>query len=230
MGTPILLCAQGATVIVAICLRRQMLKKSLEFIEGTRLLASSRVLRLDDEAFAMAALSYSFAFAYVTDKLGLSVELGAFTAGISLTSFSHDVAERAERRLGGLKDTFAALFFASIGLVVNGRFLLDNLGAILSVVVFIFILKTVTAYLPLRALAARGSSAPMLTALRVACILAHVGEFGFVLAAKGSSWGVLTRHVYLLLVGANAVSLCLAPWLFRALDMLLPRVEEYQFF
>merc|ERR1712070_914871 len=51
-------------------------------------------------------------------------------------------------------------------------------------------------------------------------ILAHISEFGFVLAAKGTSWGVLSRHVYLLLVGANAISLCLAPWLFHAWEWL----------
>merc|ERR1712070_371456 len=51
-------------------------------------------------------------------------------------------------------------------------------------------------------------------------ILAHISEFGFVLASKGVSWGLLSRHAYLLLVGANAISLCFAPWLFQAWELL----------
>jgi CPA2 family monovalent cation:H+ antiporter-2 len=187
-------------------------------------------MRLESETFTLAALSIAFACSYFTDLLGLSIELGAFSAGLAFASLIPEIAERVERHLRGLKDSLAALFFASIGLVINGRFLLDNLAAILSVATFLFVLKTLTAYLPLRLIAARGLPAAGLTAIRVAAITAHVGEFGFVLAAKGTKLGVLSRHVYLLLVGANAMSLCLTPWLFRGLNWILPRPEEVQFF
>ncbi|CAE8593309.1 unnamed protein product, partial [Polarella glacialis] len=133
-----------------------------------------------------------------------------------------DLALRTLQQLAGLKETFVALFFASIGLVVSPRFLYDNLGAMLSVVAFTFILKMLAGFFPLWLLSRRGSQSPALTAMRCSWVLAHVSEFGFVLAAKGVSWGVLSRHVYLLLVGANAVSLCLAPWQFKALNFLLP--------
>jgi len=187
--------------------------------------ALSALLRADDELFALTVLSGAFLLSYLTDELGLSVELGSFAAGLLLRSFSADAAERALHRLGGLRDAFTALFFASIGLVVNAKFLVENIAAVLSVVVFLFILKVITAVVPLWLLAGKTSPTPAVTAFRVSFILAHVSEFGFVLAARGSAWGVLPKHVYLLVIGANAVSLILAPWQFRALEWLAPRVD-----
>jgi len=193
-----------------------------------------KMLQLDDEFFALVVMSYVFVLSSFTDRIGLSIELGAFIAGQSVSSLSCEVAERANQRLRSMKDILSALFFGSIGLVVSWRFLLDNILAILSVVWFILVLKIATAFLPLRLLAARGFESPAMTSFRVACILAHVGEFGIVLAARGSSLGVLSRHVHLLLVGANAVSLSLAPVVVRILEVVLPdhahsvRVESHR--
>jgi len=182
------------------------------------------LLSVEGEFFTLVTLSFVFALAYATERLGLSGELGAFVAGLSLASLSEEVVGRTHEQIGGLKDAFTALFYSSVGLVVNARFLFDNMAAVLSVVCFIFVLKVATAFIPLRLLVTGGSSeAPSLVALRLACVLAHVGEFGFVLAARGSAWGLISRHVYLLLVGANVASLCLTPWVFRALERLLPR-------
>jgi len=177
---------------------------------------------IEDESFTLLILAYAFTLSWLTDSFGLSVELGAFLAGFALRTFSREVSNRAEHTIGGLRDTFVAWFFASIGLVVNPYFLLDNMRSMLSVVVFIFVLKLVTGWLPLWLFSARGSAAPAFDAFRASWILAHVSEFGFVLASKGKAWGVLSRHVYLLLIGANAVSLCLAPWLFRLREVILP--------
>eukprot|EP00929_Paragymnodinium_shiwhaense_P057653 TRINITY_DN28861_c0_g1_i1.p1 TRINITY_DN28861_c0_g1~~TRINITY_DN28861_c0_g1_i1.p1 ORF type:complete len:851 (+),score=137.26 TRINITY_DN28861_c0_g1_i1:192-2744(+) len=196
-----------------------VMEKSLSRIRAIPLL----VLQLDDATFSLVCISFAFASSYATDSAGLSVELGAFVAGLTLKSFAGKVADRAERRLAGMRDVLVAFFFAAVGLVVNVAFLIDNLGALLSVVAFVFISKTFTSYLSLRWIAVSEFSNPSLTALRVSFILAHIGEFGFVLAAKGSKWGVLSRHVYLLLMGANAVSLCLTPPLFRFVEWLLPR-------
>jgi len=184
------------------------------------------LLRLDDEFFALLTLSFAFGLSSITHRLGLSLELGSFLAGMLISSLSHDVAMRTLGRLGGFKDVFAALFFSSVGLVVSWRFLLDNIFAILSVVVFVFILKIFTSFFPLRLLATRTLPSPGLTALRLSCILAHVGEFGFVLAARAARLTAISRHVYLLLVGANAVSLCIAPWLFNAMEVFFPRDED----
>merc|ERR1719401_688188 len=114
------------------------------------------MMRLDAESFLLLGLAYAFALAWATDWLGLSVELGAFLGGLALNAFSKEVGLRTEHLVGTVKDTFVAWFFASIGLVVNPWFLLDNLQAMLSVVAFIFVLKLLTGFLPLWLLAERG--------------------------------------------------------------------------
>jgi len=182
------------------------------------------LLGLEDEFFAILLLSCGFSLAFATDHFGLSTELGAFLAGLTLRNLWPDVGIRMEHHMEALKDTFVAWFFASIGLVVNPMFLWDNLLAVLTVVMIIFVLKLVTGFLPLWLVSGSClSHASVLAALRTSWILAHVSEFGFVLASKCYGWGVFSRHVYLLLVGANAVSLCLAPWQFRARECLLPQ-------
>ena len=201
--------------------RRRMLKKSLRDVLAR---LEAVLLSMNGESFTLMALTYVFALSWFVDRIGLSEELGAFVAGLVLTSASKPLSQRAEQCVGGLKDTFVAWFFASIGLVVNPRFLFDNLRGVLSVAMFIFIMKLMTGFLPLWLLAERRSPTPALSALRASWILAHISEFGFVLASKGSGYGVLSRHVYLLLVGANSISLCLAPWLFKVREILLPEV------
>eukprot|EP00933_Yihiella_yeosuensis_P003144 TRINITY_DN10560_c1_g1_i1.p1 TRINITY_DN10560_c1_g1~~TRINITY_DN10560_c1_g1_i1.p1 ORF type:complete len:676 (-),score=118.05 TRINITY_DN10560_c1_g1_i1:483-2210(-) len=176
----------------------------------------------DSESFTLSMLSYAFMLSHVSERLGLSMELGAFLGGLAIRANSEDLGHRTFKQLLGLKETFVALFFASIGLVVSPHFLFDNLGAMLSVVAFTFILKLVSGFVPLWLLAPQGSQSPALSAIRASWVLAHVSEFGFVLAAKGAAWGALSRHVYLLLVGANAVSLCLAPWQFWIRDFVFP--------
>lgn len=181
------------------------------------------LLSVSSEGFTLSVVSYMFICSYLSDWMGLSLEMGAFVGGVALSTLSPELAERALEQLTSVKHFFVSLFFGSIGLVVSPRFLLDNLVAVLSVVAFVFLVKLFTGFLPLWLLASRSVTArSALTALRISWVLAHVGEFGFVLAAKGAAWGALSRHVYLLLIGANAVSLCCAPWLFRFRDFLLP--------
>merc|ERR1712025_1271950 len=126
-------------------------------------------------------------------------------AGLALTAFQADMAKNIEHQLGSLRETFVAWFFASIGLVVNPHFLYDNLRAILSVTMFLFVLKLLSGFLPLWTLSHRWrKSSPkslIEESMHMSWILAHTSEFGFVLASKGTSWRVISRHVYLLLVG-----------------------------
>lgn len=212
----------GALVVLTVLLCCRGCRQSVRrCCTSLRLRVECALGAADTETFVLMTLTYAFSLSWLTDWLGLSVELGAFLAGFVLTSCSGELGRRAEHAIAGVRDTFVAWFFASIGLVVNPYFMLDNWQAMLSVVILVFVLKLVTGFLPLWLLSPRGTHRRALAAFRASWILAHISEFGFVLASKGQAWGVLSRHVYLLLIGANAVSLCLAPWQFRVREVVL---------
>jgi len=187
----------------------------------TGAMARDWLLSINAGLLLLIMMSYCFVMAHFTNDLNLSLELGAFMAGLMMKMKSPAVADRAEHLIGVVKDCFVAWFFASIGLVIPPLFLLDNLRIILSVGTIFFLLKLITGFAPL-VLLVRGSKSPVMQSLRTSWILAHISEFGFVLASKGEKWGLISRHVYLLLLGTNAMSLCLAPFLFRAREFLLP--------
>merc|ERR1719247_1816066 len=80
-------CAQIALTTL-ICFSRQRLRHLVELIlEWIRIW----LLQLDNEMFSLLAMSYVFILSYITDHFGLSIEIGAFGAGIILSSFSHAV-------------------------------------------------------------------------------------------------------------------------------------------
>lgn len=150
-------------------------------------------------------VAWLMSVSYTSELLGFSFELGAFLAGFTLPI----PTESAGDLISPLRSYFGVLFFGAIGLVVRPKFLWDNTFAVVSVALWLLVSKLFAGGLCMIACGVNRHDATVLS-LR----LAHVGEFGFVFASKGRSWGVLSRHVYLLLVGATAISIASAPLLF----------------
>lgn len=160
-------------------------------------------------------LSWCILCAFVSELLGVSMELGAFAGGFLLPMSK----EHVEHTISPLSSFFGMLFFGSIGLVVHPFFLYDNTFAILSVAAWLLISKLFLGHACLMLMRVERRES-MAMSLR----LAHVGEFGFIFASKGMAWDILSRHVYLLLLGSTLLSLVSAPILFH-----LASQEEFNF-
>ena len=162
----------------------------------------------------LTSLALCLALSKASDAAGLSLELGAFVAGVTIAA-----AEHGERTLHGIepvRNVFAALFLASIGLLLNPWFLWTHRLALLSCLAVVVVCKAALTALVVRAF---GYSAR--TALVVGMSLAQVGEFSFVLLARASTLKLVQRPAYLLLLGTTALSLLVTPLLFRAQPPLL---------
>ena len=96
-------------------------------------------LRFSDELFQMAIIGYCMTCAWICGKLGLSHELGAFLAGIMLSSFEHNhsVLHSTEQ----VRNVFTGLFLASIGLVISPVFILEHLRVLSVGAAVVLILK-----------------------------------------------------------------------------------------
>ena len=159
------------------------------------------------ELFLLTIIALCLGIAWVTSWLGLSIEMGAFVAGLMVSEV--DYSEQALGRVLPLRDTFACLFFASVGMLIDPQVLISNGVVILGLVTLVMIGK---ALIILPIILRFGYS--FKTALLVSVGLNQIGEFSFVLSLQGFDLGLISEQQYLLLLGTTAITLVLTPaWL-----------------
>jgi CPA2 family monovalent cation:H+ antiporter-2 len=154
--------------------------------------------------FLLTIIALCLCIALVTAKLGLSIEMGAFVAGLTIAEI--DYADQALAKMIPLRDTFASLFFASIGMLINPITLWENLGVIIGLVALVMIGKA-TIVFPI----IRGFGYSFKTAVIGSLGLNQIGEFSFVLAVLGERLGFVSQERYDLLIGTTAITLVLTP-------------------
>ena len=158
----------------------------------------------NSELFLLTVIALCLGIALVTDSLGLSIEMGAFVAGLTIAEI--DYADQALAKMIPLRDTFASLFFASIGMLINPITLWQNLGVIVGLVALVMIGK---AGIVLPIIWRFGYS--FKTAVISSLGLNQIGEFSFVLAVLGENLGFINQDQYDLLIGTTAITLVLTP-------------------
>jgi CPA2 family monovalent cation:H+ antiporter-2 len=158
----------------------------------------------NQELFLLTTIALCLGIAWITASLGLSIEMGAFVAGLMVAEV--DYSEQALGRILPLRDTFASLFFASVGMLINPQLLIDNWLIILELVSLVMLGKALV-ILPI--ILRFGYS--FKTALLVAVGLNQIGEFSFVLSLQGFNLGLISEGQYLLLLGTTAITLVLTP-------------------
>lgn len=183
-----------------------------------------RLLRLlakteSRELFLLGVVALCLGIALLTEHLGLSIEMGAFVAGLMISEAEY--ADETLTYVEPLRDIFASLFFASIGMLIDPMFLWNNLELILALVALVFVGK----FLIITPLV-RIFRYPLKTALITGLGLAQIGEFSFVLASEGQALGLVSRRVYLLILGTTAVTLVLTPFVLRLVPTLFAWAES----
>lgn len=170
------------------------------------------------ELFLLCVVALCLGIALLTEHLGLSIEMGAFVAGLMISEVEY--SDQTLTYVEPLRDIFASLFFAAIGMLIDPVFLWNNLELILGLVTIVFIGKFLIVT-PL----VRLFGYPFKTALIAGLGLAQIGEFSFVLASEGQALGLVSRRVYLLILGTTAVTLVLTPFVLRAVPQLFAWAE-----
>ncbi len=179
-----------------------------------RLLASTE----SRELFLLGIVTLCLGIALITEQLGLSIEMGAFVAGLMISEVEY--ADQTLAYVEPIRDVFAALFFAAIGMLIDPLFLWNNLDLILGLVFIVFVGKFVI-ITPLVKL----FGYPLKTALIAGLGLAQIGEFSFVLASEGRALGLVSKRVYLLLLGTTAVTLVVTPFILKLIPSLFNWIE-----
>jgi CPA2 family monovalent cation:H+ antiporter-2 len=149
------------------------------------------------------------------ELFGVSLALGAFLAGVIIGE--SDVSHQVGADVLPFRDIFAALFFVSVGMLVNPLALVANAGQVLALTALIVVGKAVITVLLGVVLPA--SSRTMLV---VAAGLSQIGEFSFIVGQSGLALGVLSQDQYGLILAGALLSIVINPLLFS----LLPHVER----
>jgi CPA2 family monovalent cation:H+ antiporter-2 len=166
------------------------------------------------ELFLIVTLLLSVGTAALSQAAGLSLALGAFLAGLLISG--SDYAHEALARLLPLRDIFVAVFFVTVGVLIDPRTLLDNVPLVGTMIGLVVVGKLVVWTLLVRLFRETWR-----TALLVAVSLTQIGEFAFLLARTAMSAGHLDQAVFnatlltaLLTILLNAALLRAAPrWL-----------------
>ncbi|ELS34094.1 MULTISPECIES: cation:proton antiporter [Pseudanabaena] len=171
------------------------------------------------ELFLLSVIVLCLGIALLTEHLGLSIEMGAFVAGLMISEVEY--ADQALTYVEPLRDVFATLFFAAIGMLIDPLFLIQNWELILSLVAIVMIGKFLIV-VPLVSF----FRYPLRVAIFAGLGLAQIGEFSFVLASEGQKLGLVSRRVYLLILGTTAVTLMVTPFLLKATPQILLLLEK----
>ena len=156
------------------------------------------------EVFILTLVAITFGTAAITHEVGLSAALGAFVAGLILSE--SEFGYRALSEVMPLRDTFSALFFVSLGMLMDPIFLWDNIGLILAVVaVSVFVKFFVTAG------ASLASGYLPQTSLMAGLGGVQIGEFSFILAASAVALGVVDNDFLSLVVVSAVVTMAFTP-------------------
>ncbi|GAB2265326.1 K(+) efflux antiporter 5 [Dionaea muscipula] len=161
-----------------------------------------------NELYQLALVAFCLLSAWCSDKLGLSLELGSFVAGvmISTTDFAQHTLDQVEP----IRNLFTALFLSSIGMLIHVQFLWHHVDILLASVIMVVVFKTSVA-----AVVTKAFGYSLRTAFLVGLSLAQIGEFAFVLLSRASNLNLVEGKMYLLLLGTTALSLVTTPVLFK---------------
>ncbi|MCS7163579.1 MAG: monovalent cation:proton antiporter-2 (CPA2) family protein, partial [Thermodesulfovibrio sp.] len=160
------------------------------------------------ELFIITTIFICLGTAYFTSKLGLSLALGAFLAGVVISESEYSA--QAVSDILPFKETFSGIFFISVGMLLNIDFIKTHLteefilvGVIFSVKALIILVITYIFIHSLR------------VSLISALSLAQIGEFSFILAFTGKSLGLLDENSYQSFISASVVTMLLTPLIIR---------------
>jgi len=161
----------------------------------------TRVARTqNDELFLIVALMIGLGTAALTQAVGLSLALGAFLGGLLVAN--SDYSHEALARLLPLRDVFVALFFVTVGALVNPRTVLDNLPLLGVMLALILVGKLI-----IWTAVVRSFGYALSTAVLVGAGLTQIGEFSYILVQVARDAGLVGADVYNATLAASLLTI-----------------------
>lgn len=174
---------------------------------------------LSNEVLLIFCIGLCLATAVMAANVGFSSALGAFLMGAVLGET--DLKERIEKIFLPVKDLFAAIFFVSVGMMINVAVILEHPLLILGLTAFVIcgkvIFVTFGSFL---------SGESTKTSVASGLSMAQIGEFSFIFAGLAATLKVMDEQLYSLAIAVSAITAFGTPYLIRSRDRLSPWIEK----
>lgn len=161
------------------------------------------------EVFTIGCVVFCLAMSYLSEEMGLAIELGAFAAGIMLSESRHKL--RVEESIQSIRNIFSAVFFVSVGMMIHWRYFYQNFLKMAILLVVILASKTLVMGAVIFVL----GPLPIRTAIACGSAIAQAGEFTFVVASKGQALQLFSASEARMINGATALSMLATPYIIR---------------
>jgi CPA2 family monovalent cation:H+ antiporter-2 len=166
---------------------------------------SAAVATRNRELFIITVVVICFAVTYLTSSVGLSLALGAFMAGLTISESEY--SHQATGFIIPFREIFTSFFFVSIGMLLDLSFVISNLPLVLLFTIGVFVLKFVIIFIATWIL-----RFPVRTRLLAAFSLFQVGEFAFILAAQGRLYDVIPDEPYQYFLSVSILTMAATPF------------------
>lgn len=163
---------------------------------------------LSNEIMLIVSISLCFWMVIIATKASFSAAIGAFIMGSILAETEE--GERIEHLLASVKDLFAAVFFVSVGMMINPTILREHFG-----VVILITLLTIVGKLFGSGFGAVLSGRSLKHSTQAGMSLAQIGEFSFIIATLGVSLHVVSEFLYPIVIAVSAVTTFTTPYMIR---------------
>ena len=163
---------------------------------------------LNDETLLLVAMGLCLFMVVLATKAGFSSALGAFVMGSILSETVE--RERIERIIAPVKDLFSAIFFVSVGMMVNPAVLAENSGVILVITATSILGKMIFSTTGVRL-----TGQNLKTSMQCGFSLAQMGEFSFIVAAMGMNMGLTSQKLYPIVIAVSVLTTFTTPYCMR---------------
>lgn len=183
------------------------------FLRATRRL-------MNEETLLIVVLGLCCFMAVFSTKVGFSSAFGAFVMGSILAETVE--ADKIVRLVEPVKNLFGAIFFVSVGMLVEPQVLVDYAWPIIAITLTILIGQSVFGSLGYLI-----SGNPLKTAMKCGFSMAQIGEFAFIIASLGLSLGVIGHFLYPVVVAVSVVTTFLTPYMIRLAEPCYNIMERH---
>lgn len=163
---------------------------------------------MSEETLLIVSLGLCFGMVVMAAHTGFSAAFGAFIMGSILAETVE--AESIERLVKPVKDLFGAIFFVSVGMMVDLAMIVEYAGPIVAITLAVILGQSCFGTLGVLL-----SGQPLKTALQCGFSLTQIGEFAFIIASLGVSLGVTSQFLYPIVVAVSVITTFLTPYMIR---------------
>ncbi|MBR5053300.1 MAG: cation:proton antiporter [Bacteroidaceae bacterium] len=174
---------------------------------------------INSETLLVVSVGLCFLMAVIATKVGYSPAFGAFMMGSILAETLE--AENIEKGVGSLRDLFGAVFFVSVGMMVEPSVLSEYWLPIL-----VLTLAVVLGQMFFGTLSFFATSGNVQTAVRSGFSMVQIGEFAFIIAALGQELGVTSKFLYPVVVSVSIITTFLTPYIIKFSPKAANRIEK----